>query len=85
MNRILTIIALLFATPVWARGSDYIMIIDDNLKLMLYDRGLFINSWSPYQVDGFALGQNAEMSFIEFSQKYFVPEENVQHRIDFFC
>jgi hypothetical protein len=72
---------LLVEVPI-AYGDDrYIMIVNNDLKAMIYKRGLITNKWKPYKVDGFAIGGQT-ISFEEFAEQYFVEEKNELWTID---
>ena len=47
------------------------MIVNGNLKAMIYKRGFLTNSWKPYKVNGFILGRET-MTFVEFAEVSYV-------------
>ena len=70
----LVIVSSTQALPALA-AEKYIMLVDQDLKAMLYKRGLLMNSWKPYKVDGFVLG-NETMSFSDFAEISYVADKN---------
>ena len=76
----LVIISSTQALPALA-AEKYIMLVDQDLKAMLYKRGLLMNSWKPYKVDGFVLG-NETMSFSDFAEVSYVADKTKLWRVE---
>ena len=67
-----------------AKAEDlFVMVVDEEISIMLYKRGLLLNSWKPYSVDGFAAGQE-DLSFEYYSRNFFVSSNNPIYRVEFF-
>lgn len=82
-NRLFAILATFFlssASSVFA-NDKYVLIVDSDLKAMIYKRGLILNEWKPYKVHGFAIGGKT-MSFEEFAEQYYVEEKNELWKIE---
>ena len=60
----------------------YVMIVDEKLKAMIYKRGLLLNSWSAFEVQGFAAGSKV-IPFTEFAERAFI-EDNPFYKVSFF-
>ena len=62
-------------------SENFIMVVNSDLKAMLYNRGLLINSWNAHRVDGFAIGGKV-MSFSEFAELSYIAVENQLWKVD---
>ena len=77
----MVMLACLFITCRADGAEKYIMIVNDDLQAMLYERGFLTNAWKPHRVDGFALG-NETMSFQDFAKSSYVAETNQLWRVE---
>ena len=63
-------------------NDKYVMVVDADLKAMIYKSRLVLSEWQPYVMDGFAFDEM--MSFKEFSERFFVTHENPLYRLEVF-
>ena len=80
MQKFLFFISLLYTSYAFS-ADKYVMIVDGDLKAMLYKRGFLTNSWKPYKVDGFVLG-NKTMSFSDFAEISYVADKTKLWRVE---
>lgn len=83
MLRFIILVVLCASSTALASDEKFVMKVDKDLKVMIYDRGLFANSWSPYQVDGFIVGEET-MSFEEYSRKYYITKDSPTYKLEYF-
>ena len=76
---------LIAPSSLFAQEDKYVMVVDSELRLMLYKKGLIFNSWKPYEANGFALSSNdqEDMPFEEFTKQFYVSE-NPAYTVQFY-
>jgi hypothetical protein len=75
-------LAFLINYPVYSDDRNFVMVTDSPPKVMLYKRGLIINKWVPFEVDGFYLGDT--ISFYDFAKQYYIQEGNPAYKVKYF-
>ena len=65
-----------------ADRPKYVMLIEKPPTAMIYKRGIFLNKWVPFQVDGFYMGE--PMAFDDFARQFFIESSNPVYKLTFF-
>ena len=81
MTRKIIALTCLFLTSQVYSSANYVMIVNGDLKAMLYKKGFLTNSWEPYQVDGFVLGTET-ISFADFAEISYVADKTKIWKVD---
>ena len=84
MLKFLILVILCASNTALASDEKFVMKVDEDLKVMKYDRGLLYSSWEPYSVDGWYLGDSVTMSFEEYAQKYYITKNSPSYRLEYF-
>ena len=75
-------IALIATKPASADSRKFVMHIEKPPTAMIYKRGIFLNKWVPFQVDGFYF--NGPIPFDEFSRQFYIEDSNRAYKLEFF-
>ena len=81
MFRFILLAVLCASNTALASDEKFVMKVDEDLKVMKYDRGLFYNSWKPFKVDGFITGESETMSFEEYAQRFYIGYSSKSYRL----
>ena len=75
-------VAMITSEQIRAESRKYVMLVDTKPTAMIYKRGMFLNKWVPYDVDGFYKGN--PMSFRDFSRQFYVEDRNPAYKLEVF-
>jgi Tfp pilus assembly protein PilZ len=85
MLRFILLVVLCASNAALASDEKFVMKVDEDLKVMKYDRGLLYSSWKPYAVDGwYFIDTETTMSFEDYAQKYYITKNSPNYRFEYF-
>ena len=79
---IILCVVMMGIKPASADRRKFVMLIEKPPTAMIYKRGIFLNKWVPFQVDGFYMGK--PMAFGDFARQFFIESSNPVYELTFF-
>lgn len=75
-------VALMAIKPANADRRKFIMLVEKQPTAMIYKRGILLNKWVPYRVDGFYFSE--PLPFNNFARQFYIEDSNQAYKLEFF-